>query len=86
MNFSSPIIELHEFDVQDYEGQKLAEALLQYIIIMFASVGFVWGYLCQQFEQTVYVTLAGVTLAFIVSRCILDVQCHFSLAKISNTY
>eukprot|EP01147_Barroeca_monosierra_P005065 gene5065-8762_t len=50
----------------DYEGQKLAEALLQYIIIMFASVGFVWGYLCQQFEQTVYVTLAGVTLAFIV--------------------
>eukprot|EP00051_Salpingoeca_urceolata_P032762 m.17283 g.17283 ORF g.17283 m.17283 type:complete len:87 (+) comp5428_c0_seq1:153-413(+) len=47
----------------DFQGQQLAEHLYQYIILGFSIVGFVWGYLCNQLDQTVYVIGAGVLLA-----------------------
>ncbi|EGD73217.1 signal peptidase complex subunit 1 [Salpingoeca rosetta] len=50
----------------DYEGQKLMEGLFQYIILGFMTLGFGWGYYCQRFEQTIYVTLGGVALAFLI--------------------
>lgn len=50
----------------DYEGQRLAERLYQCVIVLFAVVGFVWGFICQQFVQTVYILGAGVALAVLL--------------------
>ena len=36
------------------------------------AVGFVWGYVCQQFSQTVYILLAGFALACLVRNTILN--------------
>ncbi|XP_064383951.1 signal peptidase complex subunit 1-like [Halichondria panicea] len=44
----------------DFEGQRLAERLSLVIIVLFAAVGFVWGYVCQQLIQTVAILGAGV--------------------------
>ena len=42
------------------------------VSFLLQAVGFVWGYVCQQFSQTMYILLAGVVLSCIVS------QTHFS--------
>eukprot|EP00041_Stephanoeca_diplocostata_P003334 m.33629 g.33629 ORF g.33629 m.33629 type:complete len:85 (+) comp14246_c0_seq1:113-367(+) len=47
----------------DFKGQDKAERLFQYIIFAFSVVGFIWGYACQEFSQTVYVLGAGVLTA-----------------------
>lgn len=52
---------------QDFEGQGRAEKLSRIIITLFGTVGLVWGYIIQQFSQTVYILIAGVLLASIVS-------------------
>jgi len=51
----------------DFEGQKKAERTFQVIIILFAAVGFVWGYICQQFSQTVYILGAGFVLSCLLT-------------------
>jgi signal peptidase complex subunit 1 len=51
----------------DYEGQRLAELLFHWIICSFGAVGWVIGYLAQDFYQTFYVWLAGVVISVIVS-------------------
>ncbi|XP_033642329.1 signal peptidase complex subunit 1-like [Asterias rubens] len=51
----------------DYKGQKLAEQLFQGIILLFAVVGFVWGYVCEQFVQTIYILGAGFILSCILT-------------------
>ncbi|XP_071945647.1 signal peptidase complex subunit 1-like [Antedon mediterranea] len=51
----------------DYKGQQLAEQVFQAIIILFAVVGFIWGYLVQQFVQTVYMLGAGFILSCILT-------------------
>ncbi|XP_061162689.1 signal peptidase complex subunit 1-like [Saccostrea cucullata] len=51
----------------DYEGQKRAEQLFQVIIVLFGVVGFIWGYICQQFSQTMYILLAGFALSCILT-------------------
>ncbi|XP_022096997.1 signal peptidase complex subunit 1-like [Acanthaster planci] len=51
----------------DYKGQKLAEQLFQGIIILFAVVGFIWGYVCEQFVQTIYILGAGFVLSCILT-------------------
>ncbi|CAH1773286.1 unnamed protein product [Owenia fusiformis] len=51
----------------DYEGQKKAERTFQVIIVLFAIVGFLWGYACQQFSQTVYILGAGFALSCIIT-------------------
>lgn len=53
--------------MQDFEGQGRAERLSRLIITLFGAVGLVWGYVIQQFSQTVYILIAGVLLASIVS-------------------
>ena len=55
----------------DFEGQKKAERIFQITIILFAAVGFVWGYTCEQFSQTVYILAAG----FVRSVTKLSVRC-----------
>ncbi|XP_055599718.1 signal peptidase complex subunit 1 [Uranotaenia lowii] len=58
------------FDIQthmDFEGQGRAEKLSRVIITLFGAVGLVWGYIIQQFSQTVYILIAGVLLASILT-------------------
>lgn len=55
-------IEIH-IPEMDFEGQKLAE-ILQYVILGgFGIVGFIWGYLCESFQQTFYVVAVGALVA-----------------------
>ncbi|KAI8517317.1 PREDICTED: signal peptidase complex subunit 1-like [Branchiostoma belcheri] len=51
----------------DYKGQKLAEQIFQIIIVVFAVVGFAWGYVCEQFVQTVYILVAGFILSCLLT-------------------
>uniref|UniRef100_A0A182IZC6 Signal peptidase complex subunit 1 n=1 Tax=Anopheles atroparvus TaxID=41427 RepID=A0A182IZC6_ANOAO len=51
----------------DFEGQGRAEKLSRIIIVLFGGVGLVWGYIIQQFSQTVYILIAGVLLASILT-------------------
>ncbi|XP_004411523.1 PREDICTED: signal peptidase complex subunit 1 [Odobenus rosmarus divergens] len=43
----------------DYKGQKLAEQMFQGIILSSAIVGFIYGYVAEQFGWTVYIVMAG---------------------------
>ena len=51
----------------DYQGQKLSELLFYWIILFFGGVGWVVGYIYQDFSYVFYPWLAGVILAVIVS-------------------
>lgn len=51
----------------DYHGQKLAEQIFQAVIVVFAAVGFVWGYYCEQFVQTIYILGAGFALSCVLT-------------------
>jgi signal peptidase complex subunit 1 len=51
----------------DFDGQRRAERIFQMIIALFAVVGFIWGYLWQQFSQTVYILMAGFILSCILT-------------------
>ncbi len=53
---------------QDFEGQARAESLSRIIVMLFGAVGLIWGYVIQQFSQTVYILAAGLALATLVSR------------------
>ncbi|XP_055642015.1 signal peptidase complex subunit 1 [Toxorhynchites rutilus septentrionalis] len=58
------------FNIQthmDFEGQGRAEKLSRLIITLFGAVGLIWGYIIQQFSQTVYILIAGVLLASILT-------------------
>ena len=52
----------------DYKGQELAEWLFYWIIISFGAVGWVIGYIHQDFSHVFYAWLAGMILATIVSE------------------
>lgn len=54
----------------DYEGQRLAELLFQWIICSFGAVGWVIGYMHQNFYHTFYVWLVGVIISVII--CVPD--------------
>lgn len=51
----------------DFDGQRRAEKLSRVIITLFGVVGLVWGYIIQQFSQTVYILGAGFVLAALVT-------------------
>ncbi|KAI0219944.1 Signal peptidase complex subunit 1 [Lamellibrachia satsuma] len=51
----------------DFDGQRRAERTFQVIIILFAVVGFIWGYICQQFSQTMYILCAGFLLSCVLT-------------------
>jgi len=43
----------------DFEGQRKAERLYQVIIALFGAVGFVYGFILEQFSQTVLFVFIG---------------------------
>lgn len=49
----------------------------------FQVVGFVWGYICQQFAQTIYILGAGVCLACVVSKGVIFGIIRLSLEPVS---
>ncbi|KAG7202323.1 hypothetical protein KM043_018655 [Ampulex compressa] len=51
----------------DYDGQARAEKLSRVIITLFGVVGFVWGYVIQQFSQTLYILYAGFVMAALIT-------------------
>ncbi|XP_032827526.1 signal peptidase complex subunit 1 [Petromyzon marinus] len=51
----------------DYKGQRLAEQIFQTVTGVFAIAGFVWGYMVEEFGQTVYVVLAGFFLSCVLT-------------------
>ncbi|CAL1288197.1 unnamed protein product [Larinioides sclopetarius] len=51
----------------DFDGQRKAERIFQTIILIFAGVGLVVGYVFQQFSFTVYILGAGFLLSCILT-------------------
>ena len=53
----------------DYKGQYLSELLFYWIILAFGAVGWVIGYIKQDFSFVFYPWLAGVLIACVVRFC-----------------
>ncbi|KYN01062.1 PREDICTED: signal peptidase complex subunit 1 [Cyphomyrmex costatus] len=51
----------------DYDGQARAERLSRVIISLFGIVGLIWGYVIQQFSQTIYILGAGFVMAALIT-------------------
>ncbi|XP_063071890.1 signal peptidase complex subunit 1 [Engraulis encrasicolus] len=51
----------------DYKGQKLAEQIFQGIILISAVIGFIYGYIIEQFGWTVYIVLAGFAISCLLT-------------------
>ncbi|XP_038265528.1 signal peptidase complex subunit 1 isoform X1 [Dermochelys coriacea] len=51
----------------DYKGQKLAEQIFQGIILVSAVIGFIYGYIAEQFGWTVYIVMAGFALSCLLT-------------------
>ena len=54
-----------QFNIMDYEGQKLAELLFYWIICSFGAVGWVIGYIHQDFTLVFYAWLVGVGISVV---------------------
>lgn len=51
----------------DWEGQRLAEQLMQYFLLGSALVAFLMGYVSGSFSSMLYIYLAGVVVTFMVT-------------------
>jgi signal peptidase complex subunit 1 len=54
----------------DYQGQKLSENLFYYIILLFGSVGWIYGYILQDFTYVFYSWSVGVGISLVL--CVPD--------------
>jgi hypothetical protein len=61
----------------DYEGQKLAELLFYWIILAFGAVGWVIGYVYQDFMIVFHCWLVGVVISVIVSKLLIQATANF---------
>nr|XP_009677679.1 PREDICTED: signal peptidase complex subunit 1 [Struthio camelus australis] len=57
----------HDSGHKDYKGQKLAEQIFQGIILVSAVIGFIYGYITEQFGWTVYIVMAGFALSCLLT-------------------
>ncbi|XP_076169617.1 signal peptidase complex subunit 1-like [Ptiloglossa arizonensis] len=51
----------------DYDGQARADKLSRVIMTIFGVVGLIWGYVIQQFSQTLYILAAGFVMAALIT-------------------
>ncbi|CAF0936188.1 unnamed protein product [Didymodactylos carnosus] len=51
----------------DFIGQKMAERLFQVIIVAFGIVGFISGYILQQYSITIYIVLTGLAVSALLT-------------------
>jgi hypothetical protein len=68
--FEEPEKVIKDIKTMDFEGQKLAELLFYYIILCFGAVGWVYGYLQQDFTYVFQAWLVGLVISVIVSLLI----------------
>ena len=54
----------------DYQGQKLAEMIYLYLIVILGAIGWVFGYVAQSFKITFTVWLGGLVVSMIL--CVPD--------------
>lgn len=54
----------------DYQGQKLSENLFYYIILLFGIVGWIYGYILQDFTYVFYSWSVGVGISLVL--CVPD--------------
>jgi len=54
-------------------------------VCVIQTVGFVWGYVCQQFSQTILILLAGFVLACLVCTVILIMYPFLLVAIVAST-
>ena len=54
----------------DYQGQKLSQNLFYYIIILFGSIGWIYGYILQDFTYVFYSWSVGVLISIVL--CVPD--------------
>ena len=57
-------------NTMDYQGQKLSENLFYYIILLFGSIGWVYGYFLQDFTYVFYSWSVGVVISIVL--CVPD--------------
>jgi hypothetical protein len=53
-------------ETMDCDGQRLAELLYYWIIILFGAAGWVWGYFSANFQNTIVCWAAGVAISLVV--------------------
>ncbi|RIB02019.1 microsomal signal peptidase 12kDa subunit [Gigaspora rosea] len=51
----------------DFEGQKLSEIISQVTIVLFAVIGFVYGFLNQDLLATMYIYFGGIIFTSILT-------------------
>ncbi|XP_029035239.1 signal peptidase complex subunit 1-like [Osmia lignaria lignaria] len=51
----------------DYDGQARAEKFSRIIVTLFGIVGLIWGYVIQQFSQTIYILGAGLLMSILIT-------------------
>jgi len=54
-------------DHMDYAGQKLAERVLQVVIVLFGAIGWLYGYYIEDFFMTVKILCAGFVVATVLT-------------------
>ena len=60
----------------DYEGQRLAELIFYWIILSFGAVGWVIGYVKQDFMIVFQCWLVGVAISVVVSTSMPRIIVH----------
>ena len=50
----------------DYKGQELSENLFFWIIIIFGAIGWIYGYIHQDFTFVFYAWCAGMVISIVV--------------------
>merc|ERR1711894_251139 len=51
----------------DYKGQEQAENWSRIVVMLFGAVGLIYGWMIQEFSQTIYILAAGLALAALLT-------------------
>ncbi|RYR00531.1 hypothetical protein Ahy_B07g088656 [Arachis hypogaea] len=64
---SAPSVSLTSLPSMDWQGQKLAEQLMQILLLSFAVVAFTTGYFMASFQMMILTYFGGVVLTTLVT-------------------
>ncbi|KAI3516006.1 hypothetical protein L1887_14913 [Cichorium endivia] len=60
-------IDANEVSIMDWQGQKVAEQLMQIMLVVFAIAAFITGYVLGSFQLMLYVYAGGVVLTTLIT-------------------
>ena len=69
---------------QDYKGQEQAENWSRIVVMLFGAVGLIYGWMIQEFSQTIYILAAGLALAALVSLVVITFTKSESIMVLSH--